>query len=650
MHSSRHMLSLAIGLIFLLIAIFVPHPAYSTALSLDFTIGFNDHFKLNTWTPITVVLENRGRPLNGTLEVVVTSGSEYQQDVYPSVYALDVELPTNSIKRYRFTVLIKTVTHDLVIRLSRQNNILISKSVNLRSYYTEKSLVVVADNFVSPDILSVLPGDVHAVHVPPKFLPDTRYGYDGVSLLIMKADTIRGLSQNQYQALIRWIKQGGYLLTSGGLNYGALFSKRIQHLLPLSIHGHEQLAGLKSLSRFCNRPLMGHEPFLVLKVHIDDSEVLVSEDNIPIVVQKPLAFGKIVFLAFDYDAPPFSRWDGRTLFWDKIMMLKPSITRTGIEVADQKILDSMSTKIPAKFPGLKLAFVFIGVYLIVLRYFLKKFRDPGITRWKNSFAILILITIFTAVGYRVFYHPIHLQNITYNSFGQLNLSGRLPSGSLKYIIGLYAIENSAYQLDFGEFSDPVTPVLSLRSRRKIPAAYVHQQEYSRQRVAGMLNKWSHSFYKINSNFFVQLEGHARRDERFLTVTVDNRMPHDIIDCLVYFKKRFIFVDKIKANDRRVIELDISALKKTEIFNNHEISRIIDRLKINGQSAYLEASREVISEDVLPEIHARYQSAPHRLVILGWMQAGLISPGFLQNQPRGESLTLINWEFPVEITS
>ena len=73
---------MVMGLIIMLMVIFIPLPAYSAALSLDYSIGFNDHFQLNTWTPVTVVLENRDRPISGTLEVIVTSGSEYHQDVY----------------------------------------------------------------------------------------------------------------------------------------------------------------------------------------------------------------------------------------------------------------------------------------------------------------------------------------------------------------------------------------------------------------------------------------------------------------------------------------------------------------------------------------------------------------------------------------
>jgi hypothetical protein len=229
------------------------------------------------------------------------------------------------------------------------------------------------------------------------------------------------------------------------------------------------------------------------------------------------------------------------------------------------------------------------------------------------------------------------------------LSGRLPSASLKYIIGLYAIKNAAYRLDFSDLSDPVSPVVSVRSRSKIPVPYILKQNFNRQTIVGILNKWSHSFYKIDSNFFVPIEGYAYRDDRHLTISLDNRMPYDIVDCLVYFKKRFVFVEQIKANNRHVINLELSDLKKTEIFNEHDLSRIIDRLKTNGTSSYLQSSQEKVSEDVLREIHARYKSAPDRLIIVGWMQGGVISPSFLKSEPKGENLTLVNWELPVELT-
>ena len=615
---------------------------------MEYSIGFNDQFKLNTWTPITVTLENRGRPVSGRLEIVVTSGSEYQQDVYASSYAQDIELPTNSKKIYTFTVLIKTATHNLLLKLSRQENTLISKSVNLRRYYTEKSLAVVADQFVAPDILSALPESLHPVNMPPKFLPATWYGYDGVKLLVMKADTIKGLRPGQYRALNSWVKQGGFLLTSGGLNYGALFDKRVQNLLSMRVEGLKQLSEISSLRQFCSRPLVGIKPFLVLNVRLDDASILVKEDDIPIIAVKQYAQGKIVFVSFDYNAPPFSRWDGRTLFWSKILMLQPSAARGGIDVDDQKVIDSMSAAIPVRFAGFKFAIVFVIAYLVCLRFCLKRIREPGKTRWKYSLALLGTIIFFTAAGFLGFFYPAHRQALTYNSFGYLNLSEQMPAGSLKFIVGIYSIKNAAFQLDFGQRSNPITPILSERSRRKIPVLYVMHEKNGSQQIEGTLSRWTHSFYKMESNLMAQIEGHAKQDNQRLTVKVDNKMSHRLTNCLVYFKKRFVFVEDIPAQKRLTINLELSDLKKTEIFNIHGTNRIIDGLIKKDASNYLKASQEIITEDALPKIHARYKSAPDRLVILGWIQAGMTPPGFKQNQLKGQNLTLISWELPVEL--
>ncbi len=38
-----------------------------------------------------------------------------------------------------------------------------------------------------------------------------------------------------------------------------------------------------------------------------------------------------------------------------------------------------------------------------------------------------------------------------------------------------------------------------------------------------------------------------------------------------------------------------------------------------------------------------------MILIGWMQTGLIQPQFNQAHPPGAGITLINWELPVEMT-
>ena len=638
------------GILLSLMTLAIPLPSLSASISLEYSIGFNDHFQLNTWTPVTVFIENKGRSTHGTLEVLVTSGSEYDKNVYQAIYATDAELPNNSKKTYALTVLITSFVHELIIRLRQNDTIIISNSVYLRPYFTEKSFALVADDFPSPDILSPLPIRLFPVAIPPKFLPETYYGYDSVKLLIMNATTIRGLKERQYEALAQWIKQGGYLITTAGLNYGALVETRIRHILPVEVLGHQRLLELNSLAKFSGRKLTSKDPFLVLNVRIENSHVLASESDIPIVIQKGFGHGQIVFLTFDFTAPQFRRWDGERIFWDKILALQPSISNPMMELDNQKILDAMVVNLPARFPDFKTGGLFIGIYLVFLKFFLIKIKKPGKQRLKNSCYLLAVIVSFCAFSFWYFFYANHKQNFTYNSFYQLDVSGRDTPAFGKYIFGLYSLKDSTYRLSLGALSRPVTHLLSKRSPQKIPNPYILHEGDGGQRILGTLSSWSENFYMMNSNLDSPLLGHAIRDEQYLTLVLENKLPFGLVDCMVYFKKRFIFIDDILAKKQQTIKLKLSDLKKTEIFNDHEAERIINRLDNNGSRSYLKTMQRNLTKDVLLQIHNEYRSTRDRLFFIGWGREGLVQPTFIQTIPAGKHLTMVNWVLPVEVTS
>jgi hypothetical protein len=232
----------------------------------------------------------------------------------------------------------------------------------------------------------------------------------------------------------------------------------------------------------------------------------------------------------------------------------------------------------------------------------------------------------------------------------LNVSGQNKVASGRYIIGLYSLKKLTYRLNFGSMPQPVSAIISRHSNRKIPHPYTIEDNYSGQRILGFLDKWSHSFYIINSTFDSPIEGHALRDSHHLTLSIKNRFPRRIVNCLVYFKKRFLFIDDILAHKQQTIALKLSDLKKTEIFNDQEIERIIDGLGINASSSYLKTTQTRLIKNLLLGIDAKYRSKPDSMVLIGWVQTGVIQPVFEQSKALGESLTLVNWELPVGIHS
>lgn len=625
-------------------------PANSAPLSLEYSLGFNGRFQLHTWTPVTVVVENRGRATRGTLDIMLTSGSEYDQNVFQTTYAVDVDLPHNSRKRFAFTVLIESFTHEMIIRLKQNENILISQSVNLRPHFSDKSFVVVADEFVSPDILAVLPKTIDSLNIPPRFLPETWYGYDSVELLIMKTDSIRRLRERQFQALTQWIKQGGYLITAGSLNYGSLSDMRIQGILPVRVLGQQRLFELTSLKNFCGRSLRSFESFLVLNVSMKNSDVLITEGDIPIIIQKHLGVGQIVFLAFDYNTQPFSNWDGRELFWEKALSMRSEIDPQGVSVDNNKILDSMIANVPANFPNSKSVFILIVAYLGLLWFFMKKLRTAVERRWQYSCIILMIVLLFTLISYWRFFYPNNIKGFTTNSFCQLDVSGPSNIASAKYIIGLYALKKSGYRLGFESFSNSVTHIISQRSKKKTPEPYVIYENHTGQQIVSFLNKWDHNFYLVTSKIKSPIVGQALRDHQHLTLTIENTLPHQIVDCMIYYKKRFVFIDDVRANKRQHIKLKLSDLRKTEIFYEQQAEQIINRLGAHAPPSYLKTSQRKLTEDVIRGIHAKYSLKRDSMVLIGWVQGGVMQPKLGEIHPRSENLTLINWEIPVEIVS
>jgi hypothetical protein len=637
----------SIIIVFVLIFPGIASPLDSAGLSMDYSIGFNGHFQLNSWMPVNVVLDNQGRAINGNLEVIVTSGSEYEGNIYRTIYNADVDLPPNSKKRYAFTIHIESFTHELIIRLIQNDTVSIDKSISLRSHYTKKKFALVADVFIAPDILPALPNDLFPTDIRPGHLPETWYGYNSVELIILRVDTIRQLRDRQFEALSQWIEQGGFLVVGTGLNYGSLNDKRLQDILPNRVDGHRQVFELKSLAEFCEHELRSIEPFLILNTRIEDSTILAKENNIPIITQKTHGRGHIIFLSFDFNVPPFSRWDGRSLFWTKIMTLQPKFDRPMIKINDQQILNSMLAGIPLKLPRFKSVVIFVGVYLILLWFLLRKVKKSSKGRWQYGLYIGVLIILFFSIGSWGLNIPKSKQTLTYNSFCQLDIVDPAAPAAAEYFIGLYSFVKREYTLNFGSYVFPVTHVISERSNAKIPNPYELQQKDNGQQINGFMQRWSHSFYKLNLNLTSPLAGHARRNHSSMTLVVENMARNNLVDCLVYYRKRFVFVEDILANNRQTIKLNLANLKKKEIFGEHEIPAIVRRFEGNGSASYLRETQQVLAADLLHQIHAKYKSRSNCLILVGWMQTSLIPPKLNPSNPSGAGITIINWELPLE---
>lgn len=337
------------------------------------------------------------------------------------------------------------------------------------------------------------------------------------------------------------------------------------------------------------------------------------------------------------------------MLWHKILSLQPKNDRPMIELDEQQVVNSMLAGIPLKFPDYRAVLLFVAAYLVCLWFLLKKIKAPGKGRRQTSAYLIVMITVFTAIGYWGFYLPNLQQKFSYNSFYHVDAADPDSPAAAKYFIGLYSLKNIDYELNFGSGTAAVRHIVSEKSDPNISTPHILQNMADGQQIIGSIQRWSHNFYQLNLPMSSPLAGYARRDKSFLTLMIENKLPRSLLDCLIYYRKRFLLIEDIRAGSRQTIKVNLAKLKQKEIFGEHQIDSIVRRFHGNGPDAYLQIAQRNLTPGLLLEIHKKFQSKSGRLILIGWMPAGLLQPQFNPARPPGVGITMINWGLRVEAT-
>jgi len=613
-------------------------PALSSSLSMESSLGFNGYFQINKWTPLVVTVENRGKAISGKLEVLVTSGSEYHGNVYQAKYSLDLDVPYGSRKRCYFTVLIESVTHNLIIRFQQDDETLAAQSINLRTLYTQKDLAGILIDSIYPEIIPAFPKSLLPVHLQEKYLPETWYGYDGVKILVMEAGKVNRLGERQLEALDQWIRQGGFFVMTGSINAGTLMNRGIQRLLPLKVFGLKKFNQLQSFFGFSEYRMVNPNPFLVLHVDVKGSDILVEEDNIPLILEHGLGDGSIVFLSFDPHSPPFIRLMSESGFWKKILMLPSKNGSKPIMLPNQRIMQVMLASVNVKFPRFWLSGLSIVLYLTLFWICVKRMRNH---RWRYVRYIFFTIIFFsfTGIGYSLFFSQ---KGASYNSFCHLNLNEKKANAAGEYFLGLYSIGEEPYDLSFIEPPMPVTHLISENSTSKIPSPYTTKQVGRYNHLIGLSENWSYSFYVAHPRFEFPLRVDAMADEEHLNLVIHNQTPYEITDCLIYYNQRFYKMKDISSDSkesRRIAKSTIELekpydMEKPKSFN---IKRGVREAKL------LDTIKNSLKDDLWSAIHAMAGTDKNTIYVMGWIQSDIMRPNFAQKDISGEGVTLISWQ-------
>ena len=626
--------------------VFSPALGVSAPVSMETFLGFDGVFSLHKWTPLNIILENRGATIKGILEVVVTSGSEFHGDVHDTTYVMDVELPTQSKKRYAFTIYIDSFIYPLIFRLKQTDRTIVAESVNLRPHYTERKLNLFLGIENVPDFSRMSLDGTRTVMMHEEFLPETWYGYDGVEVMVIDTAVIENMTDLQLIALTDWIKKGGRFITAGHLNYASFLNRRTKSLLPIHVLGYERFFEINAFEKFCGQRLISAEGFLILKVDLEAALPLVQERDTPLILQKTFGLGRIIFFAFDFDSSPFSEWSGRQAFWAKILAVKPSPEDPGVDLEEKKILSAMNSSLPMRFPRLGVVFIFLAVYVILFQTVFIRLKKKREQRRRHLVFLLILVVLFIVLSYGLFFNQNIKKDPTYTSFLHMKITSHRMIGRIQYIGGLYGLRRGTYLLDFGPSSYPIIPIRPDKPRDSILHTMTIHESDDKQVISVPLGGWSHRFIKMSDTISFRVMGDVSIEDHGLRITVENVTAYPVIDCKIYYTGRFFSFGDILPGMKRVMRLSQTEINKTPLFQPDTANSAAAQMIGDQPSRLLKKLKENLLESLLVQIHSRYQKKQTVFYMFGWIASNVIPNPLTRSGMDSEGAGLLEWELHV----
>lgn len=418
----------------------------ATAISLTAQAGFDGFYKDGLWIPVTVTVANNGPAIEG--QVQITIGNNLSGEIH---YTSPIALPTQSNKQVTLYVLPPNPVSSFAIELlDEDQQVVAGVQSNLLIPITTSGLLygVVSDEHPALDFLENVTGtrpDAQVALLDIEQLPEAGPAWNAIDILVMtNVDTGR-LTPNQLVALKNWLALGGQLVITGGNNWQAT-TAGLADLLPVTVNGSQAINDLPSLSDFAATPFLTPGPYLVATSTLQSGELLLHENNLPLLVSQPQGQGSVYFLALDPGAAPLLNWPGQPTLWNEVVNQLPihPLWATGPQNG-YSAHEAVTTLPNLRLPSVIALVFFLLFYTLVigpLNYFVINRLNRRELAWLTIPAIVLFFTVLAYLtGFALRGNKIIVNQIAF-AYGQI---GGEPV-RVNSVVGLYSPKRATYNM------------------------------------------------------------------------------------------------------------------------------------------------------------------------------------------------------------
>lgn len=411
-------------LIHIFIAFFLLISSYSesvsTSLDMQISLSYGNYHKQDKWLPLNIILSNKSGEFNGEIVAEIQSNNSGDKNTY----SMPVSIYGDTKKAKCLYIYPDRIYSNINIKLKdNQNNAIIEKEFRINFINPESRLVaIISQNSVAH--IPIFPSDklekdkqFQFLPISAEKLPDRWKGYDSIDAVVINGISEDILSDQQKEALLNWVFDGGRLILSGGVNSLSYDGTFIEKLVPVEIYGTRTTSSIPSLSSLFEYDIPQATMVIASSKLAGKGKALLSEeDGTPVIAEKNVGSGKCIFLSFDYSDPAFKSWLGNESLWNYLIPEPTKADDDKYSAISRLISSQKHLKLPSykAIGGLMLAYI---LFLNISGYIILRRSGKKSLVWLST----MVITLFFVLCSWGFSYTIKGKSLFINDFSVINI-------------------------------------------------------------------------------------------------------------------------------------------------------------------------------------------------------------------------------------
>ena len=623
----------------------------SSKLSVEETIGFRETIKIGKWLPVTVTIRNDGAAVRGLLALELSTVSEGYPQPYTTTLSQDVDLPTQSRKRYTFVVMFRGFTHPLVIRLTDQSGISVyTREIDLRTLSSPDRLILVFSNEPALDSLaSVAPGKARVVYQNLDELPARWDALDAVDLIALRNLSLAPLRPEQMQALQQWVARGGRLLVTGGPNWTHYTHPFWRELMPLKVTGMVEVTTLQPLESLVGVRAPEDIRLSILRTDAINGKILAQTEDHALLITQKRGRGEVVFAAFDPGRAPLTAWDGTALLWKMLFHLDdiPNYWKLRRELREtfEETWTSQILQLPLlAFPSHLLLAVFLVLYASTIGFFFWRVGLDSPAARDTWVLIGLTLVAFSGGAHLLFREPHIQQDALLFEVSAVDVIPQSRFGDVETHLALLSIRKHTYDLKIAGQPSTWMQIVPPMSRDLQLDWHLHQDQVLTIKDI-FVPGWGMRVFKGKGLLEFPLETRVLREADTVMVRVTNNSGYMLQHCWLWRGPRIVPLGNIEDGDEGEGILTVSP---------DELSRGVQQARWERDLAYemfkgresLDLLRRAVVERSMQETLRTDPAWQNHVTVLAWLERPLTMISVGPGQTGAQRVTMVRMRLPI----